>query len=362
MRFIKWLFWVFVIFVVLPAIFTVALLKYTATPLTNWLLSQKVNAPAKVEKVETNWLLTQFKVLNLEIDNPKGFEKGKLLHIPETDVNLDLKTYITFQPFLQMDIKKLYFHFERKSDNSTNVAVAFNLPYQKGNVSPLKFNIHDTDIKVNVQTLKDVKYQTHGRFEGFYNDAEFVAKGYGDLSREKPFTHTEFTVYNWKITKEQLENLYKKAPVIQPIVEQLKQTLGIKELVFSKIWGIVETKGDLLLFQGLKFYITDKLVAEIQKGSTYNRLTKTLNVKGTIYIPTKVEFTISGTTEKPKIEIKNLEEIMQKNLKNLLQSNKSEKQNKLLEKVKKPVEETLEKAKQEIEKAKEKIQQLLPIH
>jgi len=364
MRFIKWIVGFLVLFVILPSVLTAALIKFTATPLTNWILSKKVNAPAKVEKVETNWLLTQFKVFNLEIDNPEGFKKGKLLYIPRLDINFDTKTYLVFKPFLTLEAKKVFFHFERRSDNATNIAVAFNLPYQKGKVAPLSFNIHDTDLKLEIRTLANVKYQTHGWFEGFYNNAEFEAKGYGDLSKEKPFTHTEFTVYNWKITEQQLEKIYRRNPAVKPFIEQLKQILGVKNIVFSKIWGILETKGDLVIFRGLKFYITDKLVAEIENGSTYNTISKALNIHGVIYIPTKIEFAISGTVENPEFKIKNLSQIMQRNLKELLQpnTNKAEGKNKILQQIKKPVEETIENAKQQLEKAKEELKQFLPIH
>jgi gas vesicle protein len=276
------------------------LIKLAATPLFNLALKKTVNAPAEVKHVEVSWSFLNYQIKELQIDNPPGFKKGKLLSVEETDINIQPKTLYTFKPYLNVDIKNLYFYFQRKEDNSTNIAVAFNLPYQKGKVSPLEFTIHNTNATIEVQTLENVDYKAHGYFKGFYNNAEFIVEGKGNFSNpHNPETLTDFTVYNWKV---------KNNPIFQQLAVLLNRP-DLAEPVFSKIVGTVQTKGDLIILQGVKFYIVNNLFMEIYKGSTINRKTKELHIEGALYLPAKVEFVITGTTERPSIEIKNLSEV-----------------------------------------------------
>ena len=300
MGLLKKLFLFLVLFFVLPAVVTVVLLKYAATPLTNWLLSQKVNAPAKVQKVELNWTLTELLVEKLYIGNPQGFPPGPMLTFDRANVKVDPKSYFTFKPYLSAEIDNLYFHFIRKSDNSTNVAVAFGLPYTKGKVQPLEFKIKKTLVRVSVNTLKEVNYFANGTFEGLGNDADFTFKGRGDLSDpQNPKTLTDFTVHNWHIRNNRV--LSKLADILQKP--------ELKDVTLTRIEGTVQTEGPWIIFakRNTKAYtVGDVLFAEIYKGSKYNRLTKELDITMAVYIPAKVEIRITGTTDNPKVEVLNI--------------------------------------------------------
>lgn len=300
MRFLKGLILFTVLFVLIPSIGTLALLKFTATPLANWLLSSKVNAPAKVKKVDANWLLTHFEVEGVEIDNPQGFPKGKLLSINRVDVNLSPKSYYTFKPYLTVDIENLYFHFVRKSDNSTNVAVAFGIPYTKGRIEPLEFKLKKLKANISVNTLSSVSYDIKGTFEGLGNDADFTLKGNGDLSdTQNPKTITDFVVYNWHIRNNR---------VLSKLAELLNKP-ELKDITLTRIEGTVATEGAWITFvkRNTKAYtVGNTLFAEIYKGSKYNRFTKEVDITLAVYLPTKIEIHITGTTDNPKIVFKNL--------------------------------------------------------
>ena len=300
MRFVKGLILFLALFVFIPTMGAVALLKFTATPLANWILSSRINAPAKVEKVDTDWLLTHFEVKRLEIDNPQGFPKGKLLSIDRVDINLSPKSYLTFEPYLKAEIENLYLHFVRKSDNSTNLAVAFGIPYTKGRVEPLEFKLKGVRADISVNTLSEVSYYVNGTFEGLGNDADFTIKGNGDLSdTQNPKTVTDFTVYNWHIRNNRL---------LSKLADLLNKP-ELKDVTLTRIEGTVSTEGEWIIFvkRNTKAYtVGDVLFAEIYKGSKYNRLTKELDVKIALYLPAKVELRVTGTSDNPKIEVENL--------------------------------------------------------
>jgi len=344
MKILKWFFWISFWLVILPTVLCVGLIKLAATPLFNFALKKTVNAPAEVKQVEVSWSLLNYQIKELQIDNPPGFKKGKLLSVEETDINIQPKTLYTFKPYLNVDIKNLYFYFQRKEDNSTNIAVAFNLPYQKGKVSPLEFTIHNTNATIEVQTLENVDYKAHGYFTGFYNDAEFIVEGKGNFSNpQNPETLTDFTVYNWKV---------KNNPIFQQLAVLLNRP-DLAEPVFSKIVGTVQTKGDLIILQGVKFYIVNNLFMEIYKGSTINRKTKQLHIEGALYLPAKVEFVITGTTERPSIEIKNFSALLE-NLNSLKgETSKTE--------VKQQLEKVQQQLKEKTEELKKQLEEFLPI-
>ena len=275
-------------------------MKFTATPLANWILASKVNAPAKVEKIDTNWLLTHFEVKGLEIDNPQGFPKGKLLSIERIDVNLSPKSYIAFKPYLMVDVKNLYFHFVRKSDNSTNVAVAFGIPYTKERVKPLEFELKKIKANISVNTLSSVSYDVKGTFVGLGNDADFTLKGTGNLSNvQNPKTVTDFTVFNWHIRNNK---------ILSKLADLLNKP-ELKDITLTRIEGTVSTDGAWVIFikRNTKAYtVGDILFAEIYKGSKYNRVTKELDLRIALYLPVKVVLHITGTTEKPNVKVENI--------------------------------------------------------
>ncbi len=344
MKIFKWFFWISFWLVILPTVLCVGLIKLAATPLFNLALKKTVNAHAEVKHVEVSWSLLNYQIKELQIDNPPGFKKGKLLSVEETDINIQPKTLYTFKPYLNVDIKNLYFYFQRKEDNSTNIAVAFNLPYRKGQVSPLEFTVHNTNATIEVQTLENVDYKAHGYFKGFYNDAEFIVEGKGNFSNpQNPETLTDFTVYNWKV---------KNNPIFQQLAVLLNRP-DLAEPVFSKIVGTVQTKGDLIILQGVNFYIVNNLFMEIYKGSTINRKTKQLHIEGALYLPTKVEFVITGTTERPGIEIKNLSALLEN-----LNSLKGETSN---TEVKQQLEKVQQQLKEKTEELKKQLEEFLPI-
>jgi hypothetical protein len=342
--------------VLLPWVASWALLYFAATPITKGLLAKFVNAPSGVEKVEVNWLLNDYKILNLFIDNPSGFPKGKLLSIRETDIHIGTKSFYTFKPYANIRLSGFYFHYIRNSNNATNVAVAFGVSYQPAKVSPMEFEIHNTNATIDIKTLSDVEYHAKGYFKGFHNDALFVIDGKGDLSDpENPKTHTEFKVYDWQIK----DNKY---------LNQLAVLLGkpeLKEITLSKIVGSVDIRGGWVIFGDTKAYTVNALFAEIYKGSKYNRITKELDIKGKLYYPITVEFKITGTTEHPKVELINfnplkvinklqqLQQVPSKLLPSSVQ-NATENPSEFVNKLK-------ERAKEELEKLKEKLQEQLPI-
>ena len=296
---LKKLFLFLVIFVILPTIASVALLKFTATPLVNWILSQRVNAPAEVQKVNVNWSLTQLVLEKLLIENPKGFPKGPMLSLDRAKVDISPETYLSLKPYLKVEVENFYLHFIRNSDNSTNLAVAFGFPYTREKVSPLEFKLKEVNAKVSVNTLKNVKYEATGKFVGFANNAPFEIKGEGDLSNSTyPKTVTDFIVYNWRI-----EN--------NPILNNLAQILNrpdLKNLNLAKIEGRVATEGPWVIFKDRNtkaYLLNDKLFAEVLKGSKYNRETKELDIKLALYLPARIDLEIYGTTESPKAKLLN---------------------------------------------------------
>ncbi len=349
MKFLKWLILVTVFFVVLPTIATVALLKFTATPLVNALLKAKVNAPAKVEKVDTDWFLTKISVQNLVIENPQGFPKGDLLRVPSLVVDINPKTYAAFKPYITLMGRNIYLHFIRNSDNSTNIAVAFGLPIEKAKVSPLEFEIKNFNIDLKVNTLKEVTYRGNGKFVGLHNNSDFSFNGTGDLSdKNNPLTVTDFVVYDWKIQN----NKY---------LDRLAQILNnpsLRNITLTKIEGRVKTEGPWVIFadRNTKAYtVGNVLFAEIYKGSKYNRITKQLDIRLALYLPMKVEIHITGTTKSPKIEVENLRELLQGT--NLLPVNPQNKTNpteaikELPQKVKKVLEKPLKELQEKMNKA-----------
>ena len=352
MGILKKLFLFLVIFVILPTIASVVLLKFTATPLVNWILSQRVNAPAKVQKVDFNWTLTQLVMEKLLIENPQGFPKGPMLSLKRAKVDISPETYLTFKPYLKAEVQNFYFHFIRNSDNSTNLAVAFGLPYKKGEVAPLEFKLKEVNAKVSVNTLKEVKYEATGKFVGFANNAPFEVKGEGDLSNSTyPKTITDFVVYNWRI-----EN--------NPILNNLAQILNrpdLKNLNLAKIEGRVATEGPWVIFKDRNtkaYLLNDKLFAEVLKGSKYNRETKALDIKLTLYLPARVDLEIYGTTENPRIKLLNPMQVQ-----NLIKTFIGQPQNRANEEKATPQEEApakvLNKVKEQIQKPLEEMKEKL---
>ena len=329
MGFLKKLFLFLFIFVVIPLIGSVALLKYTATPIFNWILSQKINAPAYIEKVDVNWLLTEIVLKDLRIENPKGFPKGDMLKLREAVLNIEPQTYLIFKPYAKLIWKKLYFHFIRNSNNSTNIATALGLPQEKAKVSPLEFEIKDTNGVIELKTLKDIEYLANGRFVGFGNNAVFEVKGKADLStKENPKTIADFTIYNWKLENNRYLNL----------LAGILANPELRSVTLTKIEGRIEIDEPWLIFKdrNTKAYIlNDKLFAEIYEGSKYNRLTKDLDIKLALYLPNKVEFEIYGNAERPKVKLLNPSQ-----LQNVINNNRSVK--KFIEEPTKEIKEKLE--------------------
>lgn len=282
---------------VLPTIATVVLLKITAKPLLNALLQSRINAPAKVRDVKINWLLTYLEVDGLEIGNPPGFGSGKLLSADRIVLSAPLKVYWDFKPYLNLDIYNLYFHFIRRPDNATNVALAFEIPYTPGEVKPLDFELKKVFAKVNVNTLKEVTYQVNGTFVGMNNDANFTIEGMGDFSNPKvPKTVVDFTIFNWHI---------RNNPFLSRLATIL-QNPKWKNLTLTRVVGTIAVDGPWIVFvaRNTKAYtVGNILFAEIYKGSKYNRLTKELDITVALYTPAKVVVRITGTTDHPKVEI-----------------------------------------------------------
>ncbi|HIQ26357.1 MAG TPA: hypothetical protein EYH48_03360 [Aquifex aeolicus] len=284
------------LFVISSVIF-VAVLNWAGTKVVNAFLNLSVNAPAKVEKFETNWLLTEMVVENLQIYNPEGFPKGKLLEVEKLWVNL-FPLYTFFKPYTEIEIQNGHLNFIRREDNATNVAVAFKIPYEKAKVKPLTFEVEKLNAKLYVEPLeKNINYTAKGIFRGLGNNAKFEIKGYGNFGSKE--TVTDFTVYNWNI---------RNNPVLSTLAEILNEP-KLKELTLSKIEGKIETKGDWIIFperDTKAFVINDVLFAIIHKGSKYNLKTKEINATITLYSPLKVTVKVSGTSESPEVEILNL--------------------------------------------------------
>ena len=364
MKWINRLFLFLLLFVVLPTIATVALLKLTAKPLLNALLQSRVNAPAEVKDVKVNWLLTHLEVDGLEIGNPPGFGSGKLLSADRIVLSAPLKVYWEFKPFLSVDVNNLYFHFIRRGDNATNVAVAFGIPYTSGEVKPLEFELKRVFAKININTLKEVSYWVNGTFEGFSNDADFTIEGKGDFSNpQEPQTVADFVIRNWHIRNNPL--LTKLGTILQKP--------QWKNLTLTRVEGTVSIDGPWIVFvkRNTKAYtVGNVLYAEIYKGSRYNRLTKELDITLAIYVPAKVEVHITGTTDNPKISFKNL------NIPNLgigsgllptggkitnpvkvIKSNATQQVNKIKTQILQKVEKTKEEIQEKVEKTKEQLKE-----
>ncbi len=343
----KKLLWIVLILVVLPNILLIAAVKFAATPLTNWLLSKYVNAPSKVEKVSVNWLLTDFVVENLKIYQPEGFGKDVMLSFDRLDLKLQPSTYWKFEPYGNLKVENFYFHYKEK-DGINNLSVAFNLPTEPSEEKGEKdFEIRKTLIEASFAGLSDVAYSFEGFFTGYGNDAEFTVKGKGDFSdSSNPRTESDFIVYNWILRSKYLKTL-----------------TGKDEIKLTRIEGTVATEEPFIVFvkRNTKAYtVGDVLFAEIYEGSKYNRLTKELDIKGAVYIPAKVEFVITGTTDKPKVEIKNLPKLEL----NLPSSQLSpQKSGEIQQKVEETLNETVNQIKEKIQKPinelKEELNKLL---
>ncbi|RTZ67142.1 MAG: hypothetical protein DSZ30_06035 [Aquificaceae bacterium] len=281
-------------FFVIPSVILVAVLNLAGTKVVNSLLKLSVNSPARVEKFETNWLLTEMVLENLRIYNPEGFPKGKLLEVGKILLKLSPKSYLLFGPYAEIEIENGYLHFVRRSDNATNVAVAFKIPYERAKVKPLTFEVKKLKVKLYVETLEKVRYTAEGIFKGFGNNSEFEIKGFGNLESKE--TVTDFTVYNWRI---------RNNPLLSTLAEILNEP-KLKDLILSKIEGRIETKGDWLIFseRDTKAFVTnDVLFAVIHKGSKYNIKTKEVDAEITLYLPLKMTVRVSGTSDSPKVEI-----------------------------------------------------------
>jgi hypothetical protein len=364
MKILKWLLIISVFFVILPGVLTVVLFKYTATPLFNAVLQSKVNSPARIQKVETNWLLTKFVIENFVIENPRGFPKGDMLRIPYVETDIAPKTYIVLKPYLTLTGKNIYFHFIRKSDNSTNIAVAFGLPVQKAQVEPLEFEIKNFSTTVSVQTLKKIIYEGKGKFIGFHNNADFSFNGTADASDKSNIKSiTDFVVYNWRIRNNKYLNQ----------LARLLNNPSLREITLTKIDGRIKTEGAWVIFadRNTKAYtVGNVLFAEIYKGSKYNRKTKELNIYVALYLPMRIKVHITGTAEKPKIEIENLKSLIT-NGKFLPQGNVLNKvlekpannipvdPQKVLEKPIKQIENATKKVKETVEKSVKELQEEL---
>ena len=332
MGFLKKLILFVLLFVVLPSIASVALLKYTATPLVNGILAQRVKAPSYVEKVELNWSLTCLLLKKLKIENPKGFPKGDMLKLQKAKLDIEPQTYLVLKPYLRLTFGGFYLHFIRKSDNSTNWGVALGLPYEKGEVLPLEFKLKQTTGVIKVRTLKDIDYSLKGRFEGLGNNALFEIVGKADLSeRNNPKAVADFVVNNWKLENNSYLNM----------IANLLANPQLRSVTLTKVEGRVAVDGPWVIFKDRNtkaYVINNRLFAEIYRGSKYNRLTKELDVKLALYIPNKVELEIYGNAEKPKVKFLNPAQLQK-----VMENNKGIK--KLLEKpvkeIKKKLEETL---------------------
>jgi hypothetical protein len=326
-----------VLFVVIPWIITWAVIYFAATPITNKFLNYYLNTEARVEKVETNIWLNSYLFKKLTILNPKGFGKGPLMETEDIYLTFLPKTFYTFKPYLDLKVRDLYFHYIRKSDNSTNIAVALGLPVIKGKVSPLDFEVKNTDIDVHVRTKKDIKFSAEGKFIGLGNNALFSLNGTADLSSsKKPLVTLNFVVNNWEL--KDIKVLKQLAIILnQPSLENLK---------LSRIVGSLRLEGDLITFGDVYLYTIDYLFAKVEKGSTYNRITKELHIKLDIFNPIKASILIEGTSENPKVKILKFDISSLKNLnvKSLI--------NKPSQTLEKTIENPVNKIKQEIEKEK----------
>ena len=346
MRFLKGLLIFLVVFVILPWIATVALLKFTATPLANMLLTARVNAVAKVDKVDVNWLLTQLVVENLNIENPPGFEPGPMLSLKRGEVNLSADSYFSFKPYLTVELQDFYLHFIRRNDNVTNLAVAFGLPVKRAKVNPVDFKLKKVNAVFDIKTLKGVDYQITGIFQGMGNDANFNLKGKGDFSnREFPKTTTDFVITNWHI---------KDNPLLAQLLAMVNPQGETKELTLTKVEGTVATDGPWVIFvkRNTKAYtVNNVLFAEVYKGSKYNRITKELDLTVALYLPYKVVLKIGGTLDHPQVNIEkaNLPAggngfLPTEGLKLPLPSNVKERVNKTIEQTKEELKKNLEEA------------------
>ena len=360
MKFLKRTLLFLLVFVIIPWIATVVLLKFTATPLINKLLTARVNAVAKVGKVDVNWLLTQLVVENLNIENPPGFERGPMLSLKRGEVNLSADSYFSFKPYLTVELQDFYLHFIRRNDNVTNLAVAFGLPIKRAKVNPIDFKLKKVNAVFDIKTLKEVDYQITGIFQGMGNDANFTLKGEGDFSnREFPKTTTDFVITNWHI---------KENPLLTQLLVMVNPQWITNELILAKVEGTVATDGPWVIFvkRNTKAYtVNNVLFAEVYKGSKYNRITKELDLTVALYLPYKMVLKIGGTLNHPQVNIEKAKIptvgngfLPTKGLKLPLPSNGTLKTNPLQEikeKVNKAIEQTKEELKKNLEETLKEI-------
>jgi len=330
----KRLFWILFFLVVLPTVLTPILLKFTIQPVVNWLLQTRVNAPAYVKSVETNWLLTELNVQDLEIEQPPDFGKGPMLVVPRLDLKLDPSTYWKFDLYGTLQVTDLYLHYKEKNGIS-NIARAFGLQVQPSKEEGSKeFQLKRVNANVTFNGLSDIKYSASGIFEGFHNNARFAVNGTADANKKE--TVADFKIFDWIL----------RHKIIQTLT-------GKPEIVLTKIDGRVKISEPWLYFvdRNTKLYtVGDVLFAEIYKNSKYNYITKELDIKGALYLPVKTEFTLTGTADNPKIKIKGIQPLKIKVPSNNLLKGQTDNQTQNLD---------INKIKQNIDKAiKESTQQL----
>ena len=292
---LKKLFWFIFILFILPTLLLVAVFKLAATPIINFLLQSYINAPAKVEKVNVNWLLTNLQVENLQIFQPKAFGKGEMLSIKEVEI----KTIPTLTPPLfltaHIKVKDLYLHY-KEINGLSNLSLAFNIPTNSTGEGNTEFELKKVYANSTLFSLKDITYTVNGWFYGFHNNARFSINGTADLSiPQKLQAVADFTVYNWV-----LRNKYIQALTGQNEIELIKIDGRVKLDYPQVVFVEKNTKG---------YTLGNLLFVEIYKGSKYNLITKKMDIKGALYLPNKVEFAISGTPNSPKIVFKNLPEL-----------------------------------------------------
>ncbi|NPB05224.1 MAG: hypothetical protein GXO08_02455 [Aquificae bacterium] len=332
--------------VVFPAVLLAVVVKLAATPLTNLLLSKFVDAPAKVERVETDWFLTRVVVENLRIDHPEGFGKGPMLSFDRGELNLKPASYFKLKPVGTLEVENFFLHYKEKNGIS-NFDAAFKTGKKpSGEKGEAEFKVKQTQINATFDGLEKVSYQVVGFFEGFGNDAEFTVNGAGNIADPaNPQTVNDFVVYNWIIRNKLLTTL-----------------TGKPEIKLTRIEGTLQTDGPWLVFvkRNTKAYtVGNVLFAEVYKGSKYNRVTKELDIRGVVYLPAKVEFHVTGTADNPKVDVGGLPEL-KLNLpdQKLLQEKTEEVKQQLEQNLNKTVEDLKEKVKEQVEQLQKPLKEL----
>jgi hypothetical protein len=325
----KTLWLIFGIFVA-PAVLLMPVLKFSIPYLIEKKLKEVVLTSASIKEIEINWLLNHLKVEELKIENPPGFEEKYFLTLNSLEVflnNLFPKEKINISPsslsiplsnieneksyLAKMEINDLSLFFQRKSDNITNVALIFGLPIHKGKVVPFTVKLYSTNGTLYLLNINQVAYKAKGYGSLALQNFKFAIEGLASLEKNsKDYKATvQFALWDFPLMKVPvIKDIFKEIPMINQYSQKSKilptflKKLPlkvpfpekIKSLQFSQINGSMYITPDIVYLGDTDFFVGQKKFLTIFKGSFINRKTYEFQIKGKVYYPMEIPFTLKG--------------------------------------------------------------------